>query len=161
MPTTVFAGVTKTLNATKRGAYMTVSCDAKFSIDFRFGGRFYTVTEKELVLNQGFDTDCVLAIGDSAKVTIANRVGGGGSRANGCSSISTCSATPFCAIIAPPTTSRTSESASRSSKTLAFPPATAAPIEQATATTKTTAAARQTTAIERILHSFSIISNDD
>lgn len=66
-PTKLFNGVIAELKAEKRGEYYLLPCNSKFQMDFTINGNIYSVTEKEVLLNQGFGNKCVVAIGDAGQ----------------------------------------------------------------------------------------------
>ncbi|KAI6192257.1 Eukaryotic aspartyl protease [Aphelenchoides bicaudatus] len=71
MPTQIFNATIRELKAelrAERGSnFYLVPCDAKFSMTFTVSGKDFSVTEKEVLLNQGYGEKCVVAIGDAEK----------------------------------------------------------------------------------------------
>ncbi|KAI6195808.1 Aspartic protease 1 [Aphelenchoides besseyi] len=61
-PTSWMPIVVEELKAKKHGFYYTTDCKAKFSFAFVIGATKYTVTEKDLILNQQINGECVVAI---------------------------------------------------------------------------------------------------
>jgi len=66
-PTRLFEAVTKELKTEKRGEYHLLPCDSSFKMEFTINGKSFRVTEKEVLLNQGFGNKCVVAIGDAGQ----------------------------------------------------------------------------------------------
>jgi len=66
-PTRLFTAVVRELKAEKQSDYLLVPCDSKFQMEFTINGKVFKVTEKEVLLNQGFGKKCVLAIGDAGQ----------------------------------------------------------------------------------------------
>jgi len=67
MPTPLFQAAVKELKAEKKGEFYLAPCNSKFSMEFTVNGKTFPVTEKEVMLNQGFGDKCVVAIGDAGK----------------------------------------------------------------------------------------------
>jgi len=67
IPTKLFTEVVRELKAEKRGEYYLMPCDSKFRFEFTVNGKIFPVTEREVLLNQGFDDKCVVAIGDAGQ----------------------------------------------------------------------------------------------
>jgi len=66
-PTRLFNSVVTELKAEKQGEFYLLPCNSKFQMDFTVNGKVFSVTEKEVLLNQGFGNKCVVAIGDAGQ----------------------------------------------------------------------------------------------
>jgi len=67
IPTRLFQSTVRAMNLEKRGEFYLAPCDTKFQMDFTVNGKVFSVTEKEVLLNQGYGQKCVVAIGDAGQ----------------------------------------------------------------------------------------------
>ncbi|KAI6180231.1 Eukaryotic aspartyl protease [Aphelenchoides besseyi] len=65
IPTKFFQNVVDELKAEKMKGYYVMPCDSKFEMEFTINGKTFKVSEKEVLLNQGYGQKCVVAIGDA------------------------------------------------------------------------------------------------
>ncbi|KAI6204444.1 hypothetical protein M3Y94_00675000 [Aphelenchoides besseyi] len=65
IPTKLFKNVVAELKAEQMKGYYVMPCDSKFEMEFTVNGKTFKVTEKEVLLNQGYGQKCVVAIGDA------------------------------------------------------------------------------------------------
>ncbi|KAI6193079.1 hypothetical protein M3Y96_00980100 [Aphelenchoides besseyi] len=64
-PTSMIRTVASLLKAKKQGFYYTTDCNAKFTFGFEVKKENFKVTEKDLLLNQQINGQCILAIAEN------------------------------------------------------------------------------------------------
>jgi len=67
IPTVLFKQIVAELKAELKDGFYLMPCNSKFRMEFTINGKTFPVTEKEVLLNQGFGNQCVVAIGDAGQ----------------------------------------------------------------------------------------------